>query len=120
MGKKEVNEMLANGTLLSNLANEDNKTESENIAEIIKEWLNTAYIHLKTRLNANQIVALTILKTLSTKYHIKCIADLIDNFVMYKLSENGQSSKELVDILKSRSQIENDENFEQLIKPFIQ
>lgn len=97
----------------------ERQSESENLAEIIKAWLDDAYIHAKTRLNQNQIIALTILKTLAEKYSVSCIKDLIDNFVRYKLSEGGQSSKELVDILKARTDVEMDDSLEKAISPFI-
>lgn len=97
----------------------EHQSESENLSEIIKAWLDDAYIHAKTRLNQNQIIALTILKTLSEKYKVTCIKELIDNFVRYKLSEGGQSSKELVDILKARTDVEMDDSLEKAISPFI-
>ncbi|GAH00089.1 unnamed protein product, partial [marine sediment metagenome] len=77
------------------------------------------YIHSKTRLNQNQIIALTILKTLAEKYKVTCIKQLIDNFVRYKLSEGGQSSKELVDILKARTEVDVDDSLSKAIEPFI-
>ena len=98
---------------------DNTQTQGENLQEIIKAWLDDAYIHAKTRLNQNQIIALTILKTLSEKYKVKCIQGLIDNFVRYKLSEGGQSSKELVDILKSRMEPEIDDSLEKAVAPFI-
>ena len=94
-------------------------SEGENLSEMIKAWLDDKYIHAKTRLNQNQIIALTILKTLAEKYKVKCIKELIDNFVRYKLSEGGQSSKELVDILKARTETEIDDSLTKAIEPFI-
>lgn len=98
---------------------DNTQSMGENLQEIIKAWLDDAYIHAKTRLNQNQIIALTILKTLSEKYKVKCIQGLIDNFVRYKLSEGGQSSKELVEILKSRTEPEMDDSLEKAVAPFI-
>jgi hypothetical protein len=95
------------------------QSEAENLAEIIKAWLDDKYIHAKTRLNQNQIIALTILKTLAEKYKVTCIQQLIDNFVRYKLSEGGQSSKELVEILKSRTEVEMDDSLEKAVAPFM-
>ena len=94
-------------------------SDAENLSEIIKAWLDDKYIHAKTRLNQNQIIALTILKTLAEKYKVTCIKQLIDNFVRYKLSEGGQSSKELVDILKARTEVEVDDSLSKAIEPFI-
>lgn len=97
----------------------DTPSDAENLSEIIKAWLDDKYIHAKTRLNQNQIIALTILKTLAEKYKVTCIKQLIDNFVRYKLSEGGQSSKELVDILKARTEVEVDDSLSKAIEPFI-
>lgn len=94
-------------------------SDAENLSEIIRAWLDDKYIHAKTRLNQNQIIALTILKTLSEKYKVTCIKALIDNFVRYKLSEGGQSSKELVDILKARTDVETDDTLSRAIEPFM-
>jgi len=98
---------------------ETEKSEGEDIKEIISTWLDDLFIHAKTRLTPNQVIALTILKTLATEYNIECINKLLDNFVRYKLSENGQSSKELVDILKARNQIEPDDDLSKQIEPFL-
>lgn len=104
---------------LIDVENEETQSEGENLTEILKAWLDDAYIHAKTRLNQNQIIALTILKTLAEKYKVNCIKELIDNFVRYKLSEGGQSSKELVDILKSRTAIEDDDSLSKAVEPFL-
>jgi hypothetical protein len=98
---------------------DDTPSDAENLAEIIKAWLDDKYIHAKTRLNQNQIIALTILKTLAEKYQVNCIKQLIDNFVRYKLSEGGQSSKELVEILKSRTDVEMDDSLAKAVEPFM-
>jgi len=95
------------------------QTDGENIAETIEAWLNDKYIHAKTRLTPNQVIALTILKTLSDKYNITCIQKLIENFVRYKLSEGGQSSKELVDILKNRQDESMDDGLLKAVEPFL-
>lgn len=104
---------------LIDLEEDEVVSEGENLTEILKAWLDDAYIHAKTRLNQNQIIALTILKTLAEKYNVKCIKELIDNFVRYKLSEGGQSSKELVEILKSRTSIEDDDSLAKAVEPFL-
>lgn len=103
----------------SDMNENETPSDAENLSEIIKAWLDDKYIHAKTRLNQNQIIALTILKTLAEKYKVNCIKQLIDNFVRYKLSEGGQSSKELVDILKARTEVEVDESLSKAIEPFI-
>lgn len=94
-------------------------SKPENIKETIYAWLDKKLIHRKTRLNGNQIIALTLLKSLSDRFNITCIKNIIDNFCQYKLSENGQSSKELVEILKNRPEVTIDDNIAKRIEPFI-
>lgn len=114
---EERNEILHE--TFTDMNDNETPTDAENLSEIIKAWLDDKYIHAKTRLNQNQIIALTILKTLAEKYNVRCIKELIDNFVRYKLSEGGQSSKELVDILKARTEVEMDDSLSKAIEPFI-
>lgn len=113
----ERNEIL--NETFTDMNDNETPTDAENLSEIIKAWLDDKYIHSKTRLNQNQIIALTILKTLAEKYKVTCIKQLIDNFVRYKLSEGGQSSKELVDILKARTEVDVDDSLSKAIEPFI-
>ena len=115
--ESERNEILHE--TFSDMNDNETPSDAENLSEIIKAWLDDKYIHAKTRLNQNQIIALTILKTLAEKYNVRCIKQLIDNFVRYKLSEGGQSSKELVDILKARTEVEVDDSLSKAIEPFI-
>jgi len=91
---------------------------TENMQKIIESWLDDRFIHSKTRLTNNQIIALTLLKTLAEKYKITCIKEIIDNFCRYKLSEGGESSKELVSILQNRPEIIPDNTFMDKIKAF--
>lgn len=116
---QDVKDALQNNNIFNDVEDENETTEGENIEEIIKTWLDDKFIHAKTRLTPNQVIALTILKTLAEKYDVKCIKTLLDNFVRYKLSEGGQSSKELVDILKSRNEMEDDSELEKAIQPFM-
>lgn len=75
----------------------------EDIRKIIEEWLNTKHINAKTRLTKNQVIAISILKTLADKYCIRPLQLLLKNYQTFKLSEDGKSSEELVEILKERS-----------------
>lgn len=95
----------------------DNKPDAK---ETIDTWLNDKYLHSKTALTPNQVVALTILKTLAEKYKVKCIKKLLDNFVRYKLSEGRKSSEELVKILMSQQGDDLEmQNLTKQIAPFI-
>lgn len=89
--------------------NEENK-KAEDISKIISEWLSKKHINAKTRLSKNQVIAISILKTLADKYHIKPLQELLKNYQTFKLSEEGESSKELVEILKERLPDKEDED----------
>lgn len=98
---------------------ETNK-KAEDISKIITEWLSKKHINAKTRLTKNQVVAISILKTLADKYHIKPLQDLLKNYQTFKLSEEGESSKELVEILKERlPEKENEDNFITTVGKFL-
>jgi hypothetical protein len=84
--------------------NDEKNQKAEDIAKIIDEWLNEKHIDAKTRLSKQQVVTIAILKTLADKYNIKPLQTLLKNFQRYKLSEDGESSKELVKILSERTQ----------------
>lgn len=127
MPKKEIEKIdkaevqkLRQSLLTPNEKKEDEtKSRSQEIAEIIKAWLDDRYIHSKTRLNGNQVIALTILKTLSEKYGVTCLKELIDNFTRYKLSEGGESSKELVEMIKAQNETPEDDELMKRIEPFL-
>lgn len=123
MENKKINKNEIDGikqSLFSLNKNNDSENKKENLAEIINAWLDDKHIHTKTRLNHNQIIILTILKTLYDKYKSKTIKNIIDNFVRYQISEGGQSAKELVEILKNRNDIQENDDLLKKIQPFIQ
>jgi len=113
---KELTDQDLNNSIIDS---EEKEGITHETKELMETWLNDDFIHAKTSLNPNQIIALTILKTLSEKYDITCIKELILNFVRYKLSEGRQSSKELVEILKSRQEIPEDDSLAKQIDAFI-
>ena len=75
---------------------------AEDIRLIIAEWLKEDHTKYKTRYTKRQVKAITKLQPLADKYKIKCLQNILHEFRIAKLSEEGQSSKELVDILKER------------------
>lgn len=87
---------------------ENEDTTFEEKAKIIKEWLSDAHIHGKTELNQNQINAVTVLRTLAVEYDILPLLKLLNNFLKYMLSKGRKSSSELVEILKSQNEVEED------------
>ena len=119
--KKEKTNERQLETSLFDLMEKQNTSEPDRqtFKETIDAWVDKKNIHFKTRLNANQVIAITILKTLSKKWKVKCIEDLVEWFVTYKLSEGGQSSKELVDILRNKNEITNDDRLMKSIQPFL-
>ena len=117
--KKEYDEKAIQQTIFDLAKTETNDDTKPEIKETIDTWLDDKHIHSKTRLNGDQVIALTILKTISEKYGVTCIKELINNYVRYKLSEGGQSSKELVDILKNRPEVSEDMDLYKAIQPFV-
>jgi len=91
-------------------------TEAENIKEIITEWLHPNHIKRKTRLTKKQVVAISILQSLSDTYTIKTLDRFLNEFRTNKLSEDGKSSRELENILKARIQDVEETNIGRLSK----
>jgi len=91
-------------------------TESENVAMIIKEWLDPKHIKRKTRLTKKQVIAISILQGLADTFNIKTLKKFLDEFRTNKLSEDGQSSSELENILKARLPDIEQTNLEKLSK----
>jgi hypothetical protein len=77
-------------------------TDAENVAMIIKEWLDRKHIKQKTRYTKRQVIAMSILQSLATRYNIKTLDKFLMEFRTNKLSEDGKSSSELENILKAR------------------
>ena len=75
---------------------------AEDIRLIIAEWLKEDHVHFKTRYSKRQVRAITKLQPIADRYNIKCLKDVLNEFRIAKLSEEGKSSQELVDILKER------------------
>lgn len=75
---------------------------AEDIRLIIAEWLKQDHTKFKTRYTKRQVRAITKLQPVADRYEIKCLQDVLNEFRIAKLSEEGQSSKELVDILRER------------------
>ena len=92
----------------------------EDIKIIIKEWLNKSHINAKTRLTKNQVIAVTILKSLADKYNIKPLKKFLTNYQTFKLSEDGESSKELIEILREREQLGDDGSMFNNISKFLE
>ena len=82
--------------------NEGEGFTAEDIRLIIAEWLKEGHTKFKTRYTKRQVRAITKLQPLADKYEIECIQNVLHEFRIAKLSEEGQSSSELVDILKER------------------
>ena len=67
---------------------EDENKKVEDIRKIIEEWLHNKHINAKTRLTKNQVIAISILKTLADRYHIRPLQLLLKNYQTFKLSDN--------------------------------
>ena len=77
---------------------------AEDIRLIIAEWLKPEHTLFKTRYSKRQVRAITKLQPVADRYNIKCLKKVLTEFRIAKLSEEGKSSSELVDILKERMQ----------------
>jgi len=77
-------------------------SESEDVAMIIREWLAPKHIKAKTRYTKKQVIAVSILQSLADTYSIRTLKRFLTEFKTAKLSEDGQSSSELVGILRER------------------
>ena len=82
--------------------NEGEGFTAEDIRLIITEWLKELHVRFKTRYTKRQVRGVTKIEPVGLKYNVKCILNMLLVFRIAKLSEEGQSSKELVDILKER------------------
>jgi hypothetical protein len=91
-------------------------SEAENVALIIKEWLDPKHVRAKTRLSKQQVVAVAILQSLADTYNIRTLKRFLTEFKTAKLSEDGQSSSELENILKARLPEESDVELQKLAK----
>jgi hypothetical protein len=121
MKKETTNRQNQNNTndVISRVfGNQDQKisSESENVSLIIKEWLDPKHIKSKTRYTKKQVVAVSILQSLAETYNIKTLKRFLNEFKTVKLSEDGQSSSELENILKSRIPDEQDVELRKLSK----
>lgn len=91
-------------------------SEAENVALIIKEWLDPKHVKAKTRLTRQQVVSVAILQSLADTYNIKTLKRFLTEFKTAKLSEDGKSSSELEGILKARMPEESDIELKKLSK----
>lgn len=98
--KKKIN--LIDSIFKPQQATETSLTEAENVSLIIKEWLSKAHLRMKTRYTKRQVMAVSRLQSLADTYKIKTLQRFLTEFRTNKLSEDGKSSQELENILKSR------------------
>ena len=99
---KEVNPSFSVSNISMPVKKEGEGFTAEDIRLIIAEWLKQSHTKFKTRYTKRQVRAITKLQPMADRYEIKCLQNVLTEFRIAKLSEEGQSSKELVDILKER------------------
>lgn len=100
--KQEFNPSFSVSTSTMPIKKEGEGFTAEDIRLIIAEWLKQDHTKFKTRYSKRQVRAITKLQPVADRYKIKCLQNVLNEFRIAKLSEEGQSSKELVDILKER------------------
>lgn len=96
--------------------NPDKNRESEDVAMIIREWLDPRHLRTKTRYTRSQVHAVTTLQSLADTYKIKTLHRFLKEFRTSKLSEEGKSSSELENILKARLPADEDVELKKLSK----
>jgi hypothetical protein len=77
--------------------------------KLTREWLSPKHLNMKTNLNQNQINSICILMTMAKQFKIKPLHDLVMNFIMYMISKESESAKQLVDILQSKGLLDSSE-----------
>lgn len=98
--KQNINFSLHNATVPA--TSESEGFTAEDIRLIIAEWLKPDHVDFKTRYTKRQVRAMTKLQPVADRYNIKCLKEVLKAFRIAKLSEEGKSSSELVDILRER------------------
>jgi uncharacterized Rmd1/YagE family protein len=100
----------------TDLSKQGDSRESEDVAMIIREWLDKRHLRTKTRYTKRQVLAVTTLQSLADTYKIKTLDRFLKEFRTSKLSEEGKSSSELENILKARLPAEEDIELRKLSK----
>lgn len=97
---------------ITQLFNTGNANQQQTLIEaqkLTREWLSKKHLNMKTNLNQNQINSICILMTMAKQFNIKPLKELIFNFIMYMISKESQSAKQLVDILQSKGLLDSGE-----------
>jgi len=116
MGKKEEEGESVIDRIFNPQTQQHEQMETEDVAKIIKEWLDPKHIDKKTRYTPQQVIAVTILQSLADTYNIKTLKRFLKEFKKGKLSEGGKSAAELENILKSRVMNEDEGHLKSLAK----
>lgn len=78
-------------------------TDSE---KFLETWLSKKHIPTKTCLTQDQVNGVTILASLAAQFKIRPLKHLLMNFLMYMISKDSQSAKQLVSIFQSKGLID--------------
>ena len=95
---------------------EKKKDDIENVSLIIDEWLKPEHVKYKTRYSKGQITAISIFQSLADTYNIKTLKRFLREYRTAKLSEGGESSAELKEILIARMPETETNNLDKLAK----
>jgi len=94
---------------LFNTGNANNQQSLIEAQKLTREWLSKKHLNMKTNLNQNQINSICILMTMAKQFKIKPLKELLLNFIMYMISKDSQSAKQLVDILQSKGLLDTND-----------
>jgi len=115
MGEKEK-QMIDQIFNFTNGQKKDSDQEGENVSVIVDKWLDPKNVKYKTRYSTGQVTAIAIFQSLAEKYKIQTLKRFLNEYRTAKLSEKGESSKELKEILIARIPNEEKTKLEKLTR----
>ena len=104
------------GKIFAPTTDPQGEIDTEDVAKIIREWLDVKHVDQKTRYTPAQVIAVSILQSLADTYNIKTLKRFLKTYKLAKLSEGGKSSEELENILKNRNVNVDDAGLKSLTK----
>jgi hypothetical protein len=102
--------------VFNTVQDKETSTQGEEASRLIHEWLDPKHVESKTRYTPQQVIGVAILSSLAETYNIKTLKRFLKKYQIGKLSEGGQSSSELENILKNRDIIQDDSHLKSLAK----
>lgn len=89
------------GTTLNELFSNLSMTDENDMAKTVKELSTVEKRNILSELNDREISILTRMKSIATLTGITEFEDIVNDYMLMKISRNRQSRKEMVDVLKA-------------------